>query len=262
MNSKLAQLIEQIVTEELEDLDEQNALAAGGVSATSTGGALSAAEKKHKDKSCNGTRHDLLWAGDEPLSEQYREPSGGGDKTIESKIASSDSLTKTFNSIKMATGFFEKLSNNPRDLFSSENLGKKFSLVDLLKTMTTNGIMLGDMRSYDIHNLAPLGFRELFGKEANQIRDDLDELENLGLLSFNISVNFGDGEPLFDGSWFEFKNRILNSSIKKKWFWTRAQMKLNKTRKHNSHFEFTEAVTEIIVLKPKFFQLNGIERSR
>lgn len=70
MKSKLFQLVEQIVAEELEELEEQNALAAGGVSATSTGGALTAAQKKHKDKTGNGTRHDLLWAGDEPLSEQ------------------------------------------------------------------------------------------------------------------------------------------------------------------------------------------------
>ena len=72
MQYRLLQLIEQIVAEELEELDEQNALAAGGVSATSTGTALTAAEKKHKDKTGNGTRHDLLWAGDEPLSEQYQ----------------------------------------------------------------------------------------------------------------------------------------------------------------------------------------------
>lgn len=70
MKSILSKLVEQIVKDEIEDLDEQNALAAGGVSATSTGGALTAAQKKHKDKTGNGTRHDLLWAGDEVTSDK------------------------------------------------------------------------------------------------------------------------------------------------------------------------------------------------
>jgi len=70
--SLLSSLIEQVVLEVVEELEEQNALAGGGVSATSTGGALTADKKKHKDKTGNGTRHDLLWAGDEPLSEQVQ----------------------------------------------------------------------------------------------------------------------------------------------------------------------------------------------
>lgn len=66
----IQKLIEEIVKQELEDLEEQNALAAGGVSATSTGSALTAADKKHEDKTGNGTRHDLLWSGDEVTSDK------------------------------------------------------------------------------------------------------------------------------------------------------------------------------------------------
>jgi hypothetical protein len=69
-HTSLHTLIEQVLEEELKELQEQNALASGGVSATSTGGALTADKKKHKDKTGNGTRHDLLWAGDEPFKDQ------------------------------------------------------------------------------------------------------------------------------------------------------------------------------------------------
>lgn len=88
MKSAIQTLIEQIIEEELEDLEEQNAIAGMGVSATSTGGALSAAEKKHKDETGNGTRHDLLWAGDEVTSdkksvvqERHAEVPQGGSPT-------------------------------------------------------------------------------------------------------------------------------------------------------------------------------------
>jgi len=108
MKSAIQTLIEQIIEEELEDLEEQNAIAGMGVSATSTGGALTAAEKKHKDETGNGTRHDLLWAGDEVVSnkkavvqERYAETPQGSNP-LEQALLTTINIAKYSGGTKLS----------------------------------------------------------------------------------------------------------------------------------------------------------------
>lgn len=97
MTTSLRLLIEQLIEEELEDLEEQNALAGGAVCATSTGSGL-AHQKKHKDKTGNGTRHDLLWAGDEVTSN--KKSVVRSEQLDQSKTSSEQELIKTIKSVK------------------------------------------------------------------------------------------------------------------------------------------------------------------
>lgn len=128
MTTSLRLLIEQLIEEELEDLEEQNALAGGAVCATSTGSGL-AHQKKHEDKTGNGTRHDLLWAGDEVTSNKksvrQEQVQGPGSSSVE------DLMLSTLKSIKDSG----KVTTTLDDLVRANSTLKGESRVELRKML-------------------------------------------------------------------------------------------------------------------------------
>lgn len=132
--TNLNKLIEQIIHQELE---EQNAIVAGGVSATSTGGALTADKKKHLDKTGNGTRHDILWTGDDEI---YDKKSVTTEQTDNSQNSTEQLL---INALRLASG--KGVSAITLDqLVASDRTLRSANRVELRKTLdqlSTKGVL-------------------------------------------------------------------------------------------------------------------------